>query len=302
VIETLMKFLLLLLALVTPLMATPDGYLYHLDKFFGQTDSHYAVIRYTYENKGSYYVSSEKSELVEFTKIGSQKVKTTILYQGTVIVDVDDSNQIERTMEVNPKANLVEKMSIYKTHHVTELKDIEGELTIWNDILRLDDDTVLMHGEELMDTIHYAMEPDASEPLKMDGLSLFSVGSDYYLRSKAYFEDDERHSRGRVLYLGEQVSKMLRDRDVKQDVYLTCGSFPTQEKARAFIKSKTAMLQYPISKFEIWKTSENQYVVVYADSTRLIESQKIAESEKMWGVKWTPMFSTSLEFRCGIKE
>ena len=79
-----MKFILLLLILIITLSATPSSHIYHLDKFFGQTDTHYAVLRYTYENKGRYYYSTEKAELLEFLKKGKKIVTTTLVYSGGI--------------------------------------------------------------------------------------------------------------------------------------------------------------------------------------------------------------------------
>lgn len=300
-----MKFILLLLILIIPLSATPSGHIYHLDKFFGQTDTHYAVLRYTYENKGSYYYSTEKAELLEFLKKGKKIVTTTLVYSGGISTNVDNYKEVTRSMTSNPQANIAEKMVLYKTFHATQPVMIEANFTIWNDILRLDDGTVLLHGKDLTSIIAYEIQDNARNPLEMPHLSLFSVDDEFYIRSNPFFEDQESYAGGFIIYLGKEMSMQLRDRDQKKELYLTCETFTSLKEAQAFVKSHSSVKNFKDEvsiKFEIWRASRDQYVVVYKDSTKLILAKKIPQIEKELKLKLTPIFSTSFEFLCKIKE
>jgi hypothetical protein len=300
-----MKILLLCVALLGNLAATPSRAVSVSEEPAGSNPTQFAILRTETDNLGSYYSYRKKTTLEEFTKGAPGQPRSTLLLDITYHVDVNHSDrntqpELKETIHHQdaelPMATVLQR---YPQRNWTRWTPEQMEkLTVdpANGI-RYQNRITLLNGEaaqRLFDG-HRPELPWTLAELSEDANSL-------YLRLEKACEDGVHDSR--IFAVSPEITKQVRDQSTLKPLYLIAGKFASEQEAlteaRA-LKAKTVAQKTYGFHPEVWSvadaTGKTLYVIAEQFSMELIERGGVEKLEQILGIKLVPMTSKNFKER-----
>jgi len=284
-----MKLILLFLIGLLPLSATPSGYLAFRDTFFGQNEEKYAVIRYTFENKGSHYEFFENAEFREYLKKDNTLVQKHELYKQELLTNgITEDGKDKLTKTINDKFNLTSKFLEYDVSAVVERQYSDNEISISpsKEYVLVNDSLNLLDGKKITDV--FGMK---SDEFGQPSFQMIRVKKQYYLKMiNTVFADHFESNNIQIVALSDEICQRLWWDKKKVKVYLALSFYKERDAAVNWVKETKQ------HNFGVWKISDSErpYAIVLKDGEKIVKNRKVEKWEKLLDTKLTPMLPSSM--------
>lgn len=291
-----MKIALTFLCCCSFAFATPSKHVYSKDTFLGQSETHYAILRTVFDNKGSYYESSEFTYLVEFSKETGKEVKKTFIAEVMEDRDVDTWKVTRSPGRVNKEFLFSKVVQEYTLGEKSETKRWARRIEVSAKGIYLDKKHVLLSDEELsLLGIEVVEGEDAPELPKV---TLFEVRGELYLKKEQTNEvDDDAADDLVIVHIAKERARPILQREVMHTVYLSIGSFKTKKEAadKAKAVAKASLKNDYFLGLTIWKREHDKlpYVLVLNNSQGIIKNEHVAKATESFAEIIEPIFSTT---------
>ena len=290
-----MKIILFLLSIL-PLCATPDGYEYHADTFFGQNDTSYAVIRHIYVNKGSYYSHEKRAEFREYSKADNSFLKKYDIFTQDTVAYLDSPGVDSLVRSHNKDFNLSKKYEEYNT--ISSIR-----YSISSDELSLSTYGLIYKNINLSNSLtkeaNKLLALD-SKYIKAENFRLFKHCGIYYIE-KRNLQDNEDLRKSYTLYLAlpEGASRSLSYVEHKEEIYLARSFHKTEEDAFNKLKviDDKERDQYKVYKIKsLPKPHEgNSYCIMVNDAPDILKKMTLTQWKETNGSSLIPVLSSHVE-------